>query len=484
MKYPLLKVFKSSKGDMEHYIFRTENKDLELTLDQLINHEKPVGLIKEGLDATIDKEVKNMTMALNQYPIGYEGWNALTLPFDFNVSNVDYTLDIKNSGNATDINTYRIYLGGTVISKIEIVKNGVTIPYTDPTWINEKFKVLGSNSILINKTLSNYNTVTFTGFVKVYQFIDTGGTLYDGECVPSPANGIYVPTISTIEASDYISFYQEVSTRKKAYYYVVIAKDSTGNISELSNTQVAEIIEDPTAMEFILESSDDFYSNPIPTWKVVDTKNPSEEIRVTTKSNNLASSVINVLKYFDIYCNDDDLRLEGIRILKIKNLWNIDNRKLMSRPKKVFRAKNKMSLTESYYCKNIKFTGTVEVLIDKMMILKKDVTLLDAIDQSTPIAITDVKADTLKVFVRQGGMYYKDFFLNNFETNKNDEYYRYDENFEKILIPENVVSSITLDSRFPILNIKDGCIYGNKYNYTIYLYDETGAVSKPVSIVL
>jgi hypothetical protein len=312
-----------------------------------------------------------------------------------------------------------------------------------------------------------------------------GGHSYEDDgAVPSPAHGVYVPSVSTINASDYISFYQEASTRKKTYIYVVIAKDSSGNVSELSNTQVVEVKEREIDMNFVLESSDDFYNNPTPTWKVVDTKTPADEIRVTVKDKNMASSVIDVLHYFDIFCNDDSLRLEGVRNLKVKNIWNTDNRKCMNRPKKVFRAKNKLGSTESDYCKEIEFTGEVEVLIDKMMILKKDVTLLSAADKVKPIAITDGTADTLKIFVRQGGIYYQDFFLNNFETNKNDEYYRYDDDYNKIIIPDYVVSSITLDSRFPILNIKDHCIYGNKYNYTVYLYDETGSISAPISIVL
>lgn len=487
MKYPLVKIFKSAKGNVDYYLFRSEDEELDLTLEELINNMTPVGMIKETVDAPVDEYIKSMTMADERYPIGEPNYESFSLPFDFNTPNVSYTIDIKNTGAADNVNTYKIYLGGTVISKIEVTVAGTTEIKTDPDWIKENFKVINSNNILINKILSNMNTITFSGFVKVYQFIDIGGgTPYELEgIVPSPAHGVYVPQISVIDTNDYVSFYQEANTRKKMYYYVVVAKDPSGNLSQLSNVQVVEIDEKPSTMEFILESSDDYYSTPdTATWKVVDTKTPADEIRVNTKSKNLAIGTIDVLQYFDIFCNDSRLKLEGIRNLKIKNVWNVDNRKLFSRPKKTYKAKNKLGSTESNYCKPIILNGNVEVLVDKVMVLRKDVTLLSETDRIKPISISDGEATTLKIFVRQGGIFYKDFFLNNYETNRNDEYYRYDENYNKIPIPNYVVTSVTLDSRYPILNINDSCISGNKYNYTVYIYDETGAVSKPVVNVL
>lgn len=486
MKYPLLKVFQSAIGNIEYYIFRSDDEELDLTLEELINNMSPVGMIKEGVDTPISEYIDTMSMADERYPIGEPNYESFSLPFDFNIPNRSYTLDIKNTAATDNVNTYKIYLGGTVISKVEVTISGVTETKTDTDWINENFKIKNSNNILINKTLSNMNTVTFSGFVKVYQFIDICDHTYDSEgVVPSPANGVYVPQISTIETADYVSFYQAADTRKKMYYYVAVAKDTSGNLSQLSNIQVVEIDEDPSLMEFVLECSDDYYLKPtMAAWKPVDTKTPADEIRVTTKDKNLAIDTIDVLQYFDIFCNDDRLKLEGIRNLKVKNIWNVDNRKLFSRPKKAFRAKNKLGSTQSIYCKPIQLEGDIEVMVDKIMILKKDVTLLAEADRSKPIAITDGSAETLKIFVRQGGIYYKDFFLNNYETNRNDQYYRYDENYNKIEIPTYVVTSVTLDSRYPILNINDSCIYGNKYNYTIYIYDETGAVSKPVVNVL
>ena len=46
--------------------------------------------------------------------------------------------------------------------------------------------------------------------------------------------------------------------------------------------------------------------------------------------------------------------------------------------------------------------------------------------------------------------------------------------------PEYLISSITLDSRFPLLKINDIGIRGNKYNYTMYLYVEDGNASEPI----
>ena len=69
--------------------------------------------------------------------------------------------------------------------------------------------------------------------------------------------------------------------------------------------------------------------------------------------------------------------------------------------------------------------------------------------------------------------YYKDFFLQNNNTNDPDGD-----------VSNQVISAVTLDSKYPLLKVKDDCIYGNKYNYTIYLYDELGKVSEPITVVL
>ena len=140
---------------------------------------------------------------------------------------------------------------------------------------------------------------------------------------------------------------------------------------------------------------------------------------------------------------------------------------------KIYRVKN-VSIFDtdirSEYSDIIKSEDKIEVLIDKMIILKKNVTGLPEDVAAMPLTLNDTSSTTLKTYIRQGGIYYKEHLTNDYETNSQ--------------VNLSDVSIVTLDSRFPLFSIKDNCIYSNKYNYTIYLFDEIGNISEPISVVL
>lgn len=460
MKYPKLTFYKSAKGDIEYFIYRFKNREPDIPIEYYVNNDKHIGTISESqIDSDITLvDFKTTRMDdLKEYP----KYIHLSTPFHFIRPNTNLKINMKNNHIASTLKSIKVYFGSTVISKIEYIEYGEvvkTITIADD--INYLIKVINPNTILLRKKEFDCDFFTIDVTIKTAQYIDT------------EAHGLYDPIISIIEANNYISFYQELHNHSNTYYYKSIGRNNNSQITEESKTVACKVAEAPSKIRTILEASEDYYYTENHTWKVVsDTKMPTEEIRV--QKSDIASSIIPTIGNHELYINDNLLSSDGIRVIKIPNIWHKEKRKIMFRPKKVFRVKNilKNSTLQTEYTKPIVFDGLIEILIDKMVILKKNVTGMSQSESLKPLEVGKDGAEIIKVFVRQGGIYYKEYFLNEFETNNPD-------------FSTELVSSVTLDSRFPLFSIKDSCIFTNKYNYTVYLYDETGKVSKPITIVV
>lgn len=475
MKTNLIKIYKSASGDMTHYIYRNQDEPIEKDLEEFINNRTPVGVISEIDDSKLTsiKELKNVSMLVNKHPKNYEGYISFSLPFNFNIPNSVYYIKFRNSVDSkNDDIIYKVYIGTNVVTHVQQLdgKDTVLNDITNSDALSKNF-ILLNNSILFNNELDlNYKSITFTGSLTVYNFYDIGKDFSD--ITPKRGHGIYKPVLRTINTTDYVSFYQDADYRKNIYYYYVISKDKGGNISDIGNTAVLEISE--RNLEFSLNASNDYYDTETPTFdEIIGTATSVDEIRVDKEK--LVSSIVPT-EGISLYASDLDE--DGSRIIRITNIWNFENRKFMLRTKKVLKGINscidEYSIKISVESDTFIFDNTKEeVLIDKIEILKKDVTLLSEDERKSPVKYKDSAGKVLKVFVRQGGVYYHEYFIKNKDTPTNDYDY-----------PTYVVSSITLNSRFPNLKINDTGIRGNKYNYTMYLYDKYKKISKAIVSVV
>ncbi len=473
MKTNLIKIYKSSSGDMTHYIYRSQSIPIEKDLEEFIDNRIPVGMISEISDPASVEELNNVSMLVDKAPKNHQGYIGFSLPFNFNISNSIYSIKFRNSVDSTkDDGIYKIFIGANVITHVQELddSDNVLNDITDSDTLSKSFVLLNNSILFSNDFDLNYKSITFSGDLKVYNFYDVGKGFED--ITPERGHGIYKPVLRAINTTDYVSFYQDADYRKNIYYYYVIAKDSSGNISDISNTAISEISE--PYLSFSLNASSDYYVAESPTFdEVLGTASSIDEIRVDKEK--LVSSIVPT-DGMSIYASDLDE--DGARVLKITNIWNSDNRKLMLRNKKVLKAINSCidenSATISVESDPFIFDDNKEeVFIDKIEILRKDVTLLSEDDRNKPIEYTDTDGRVLKVFVRQGGVYYEEYFLRNENMEANDYDY-----------PTYLVSSITLDSRFPNLKINDTGIRGNKYNYTMYLYDKYKKISKAIVSVV
>lgn len=458
-----------------HYIYRSKGEPIEKDLEEFINNRTPVGVISESDDIKLisTEELKNITMLVNKDPKNYEGYISYSLPFNFNIPNSVYCINFKNSVDAEKNDViYKMFIGANVLTHVQVLdnKNNILDDISDQQILSNKF-ILINNSVLFSNELDlNYKSITFTGNLQVYNFYDIGKKFEN--ISPERGHGIYKPIIKTINTTDYVSFYEDVDYRKNIYYYYVISKDINGNISDISNTGIIEISE--SELEFTLKASSDYYENENPTFdEVLGTAFSIDEIRVDKEK--LISSIVPT-DGISIYASE--VEEDGSRMLKVTNVWNSDSRKLMLRNKKVLKGINSC-IDENSTKINVESDAFIfdddkeEVLIDKIEVLKKDVTLLSEEERNKPLKYTDVSSKVLKVFVRQGGVYYEEYFIKNKDIQTNDYDY-----------PAYLVSSITLNSRFPNLKINDVGIRGNKYNYTVYLYDKYKKISKAIVSVV
>ena len=450
MKIPVINIFTSKDKNMIHYVYRSQDKPIEKTLEEFISNRTPIGMIDEAVEPVSSIQINEMTMLKDNHPKNNKGYIQLSLPFNFNLGNNKYNINLRNNANGDNDITIEIELGANALLSAKILEENITL--------NDI--IFRNNAILIPEDIpSDYNVITFTGDIPVFKFQDAGEEF---EVVtPERGHGIYKPILRVVETSKYFQFYQDADYRKNIYYYYVISKDRNGNVSDISNTQVLEISED--LIDFTLYESHDYYKTDTPTFTEVCKAKSIEDIKVNkgeTHSSIINTENIGIVPY--------EIDTDNNRLIYVTNIWNTSNRHLMNRDKKAYKAVNSY---EGIQVESDIFTfkeAQEEVLIDKIVILKKDVTGLSDEERRTPLDIKDENTSVLKVFVRQGGKFYSDYFLGkDMETNDYD-------------YPEYLVSSITLDSRFPLLKINDIGIRGNKYNYTMYLYDEDENISEPI----
>lgn len=456
MKTPIINIFASSNRNLVHYIYRSETP-IEKELEEFITNRTPVGMIDEATARCYSKEMKEITMLKEEYPKGQEGYIQLSLPFNFNCSNSKYEINFRNNANSQNDFTIQIEIGSNVL--ISASKQQAYSGMKESIINDVKLR---NNAILISNDIStDYDVITFTGTINVYKFYDIGRKFEN--ITPVRGHGIYKPVIKTIETTNQIIFYQDKEKQKNTYYYYVISRNNNGHISEISNTQIIEIAEDN--IDFSLYESNNYYDNDAPTFSLVQGINATSKDDIKIDKKDIHSNII-ITDNINLF--PKDLDTENKRIIYVTNVWTKENRKLLNRNRKAYKAVNTV---DDIKAESDIFTfkeSQEEVMIDKIEIFKKDVTFLSPEEAKSAITLNDKDASLLKVLVRQGGVYYNSYFLGkDMETNDYD-------------FPEYMVSAITLDSTFPLIKVNDTCIKGNKYNYTMYLYDKDKNISEPI----
>lgn len=461
MKHPNLTFIKSPYSDLKYKIFRFKNSNEDISLDYYVSNEADL-IIDENIDKDMDLHFDDYPLFVEDSIDDFTSFYSVSAPFEIVKNFTKITINLKNSISPKNISKVSIYFAKNIISKVEyIVGDLINKTITDPNEIDKVVKIKSEYTILLNKEEIFSDNCSISIDLKVIRVID------------EVANGLYEPTVNYIDTEKYYLLYQDRNKLKNIYYYKSIAyKDDT--ISRISDTKIIEISEDISNIKTIIEYSENYTHASETIWYELKGKfNPYSEIKISKDKKDIASNIVTNIYEHEIQADDRLVSTDGIRVIKLPNIWHKDKRYIMNRPKKAFRMKNILigENIESNYTYPIEFTDDVEVLIDKMVILKKNVTGLQDDVASLPISFNDVDSTSIRTYIRQGGIYYGEYLSSNNDINNH-------------VATNNSISIVTLDSRFPILSIKDNCIYSNKYNYTVYLFDEIGNISEPISVVM
>ena len=457
MKNPTLKFCKSAKEEYIYRIFRTKNEIKDFSIEYMMNNSPDI-ICDERMIVGEMVDFKDYQIQIIDND---EEFLTVSAPFEIIKDDVQFILNFKNDVLSIKPLKLEVNLGKNIISMIKFIYENEDKVITDQEEISKIIKIKNNTSILLKKEEFNYDSCTIDIKIKCMNIVD------------KDAHGIFDPVVSSIETKDSIILYQDIKHHKNTYYYCCIGT-TTESISEISDTKAVEIVEPIYKISTILEYSNDY--NDIENANWIESEgiyNPLKEIIIPKDKKSIAVNSIKNIDSHEIQVDDRLLSSDAIRVLKIPNIWHSDKRHIMQREKRIYRVKNiskEDPTIESKYSHVIKSDNKIDVLIDKMIILKKNVTGLPEDVAAMPLTLNDTSSTTLKTYIRQGGIYYKEHLTNDYETNSQ--------------VNLSDVSIVTLDSRFPLFSIKDNCIYSNKYNYTIYLFDEIGNISEPISVVL
>lgn len=454
-----IKIAKSVDNIFTHYIYKYTGMESSDDIEEYINHQKPIAIIKEKDARPYDMPFTDYEMARNDNP-NEAGYIQFYCAFEFIYQNNDLIINLKNENLGAAYQKIKVHFTSTqTINKIIIYelqsdnKYKVINEISDEAQINNLFIIKGYNTFLIEKTLIPCQKVTFDFTIKVVEFIDTNST------------GLFKPIIKVIEGEDIIVLCQEKDNMYNYYEYRVISRDTAGNLTPLSVPGGVTIKEKAEDVTQILQSCENyFYLNATKKWTDEQTKLCSEEFIIN--KNSMFSTEVPTLLPSEFKLDDSQVISNNIRYIDLPNIWYKDKAYLFERYKKAYRIKNKLKNESTGYSNIITFDGTMTVYIDRIIIYKKDVT--DMADQykNLPIDSSTEGAEILKIYIRDGGIYHKQYEISGIDPDI-----------------EQYITVVGLNSRYPILTIKDNCMFSKWYNYTVYFYDEHEKVSEPIVIV-
>lgn len=381
---------------------------------------------------------------------------SYSAPFDFVFRDDFVVFKIgKNNANKYD-KLIEIYISKVGIGRFvyKELKDGLYVTKLETTDISE----IRNHAEIVSSSCINLSRVYTDGYLQddIKLRISTNRLFY----IDQESNGVFIPEYKVVERlKDYEI--HPIEVQGNIYHYTAISTDIYSKTSDVSNIASVLIKENPNDVNMYVECSDNYHSG-IKSWKRIDKIKASNVYRI--EKNDMFSRIIPLFNSTEIKADDTNVQVYNERVLKVPNIWHKDKSSLSYRKLRAYRFVNEMNGEYSERSDIFYKDDYFKVNIDKMVIYKKNVTRMATKEEKiAPIHVDDKDAEILKICIRLGGKYYKEAIQD---------------------IDNQPIEVFTIDSRFPIISIKDHCLYSNEYNYTVYLYDEKGYVSNPISIVL
>lgn len=454
MKRAKVLINRTTNQDMNYKIYRFKNEKPSTSLSDYINID-PIGAVSEAKAPVEYAITNNYSPLIVDNGSEYE-YKSYSLPFEFVYKSDFFIFNIGTNVGANPNTRVYVYTGKVSISEVIIKEN-------DNGVYKETYKTSNAEEIAKIVVIENNSTVTLSKSIsKDYPVITLAIHTKRMPFVDNESNGVYKHQYSSVEKINDYEIHPKLDTQKNIYYYSVIGTHPDGRLSDVSNISAVLLAENPADVNTIVEASDDYYENRSnASWCEIDKVKASNVYII--KKDDMYSRNIPSLNVNEIKPDDTNVQVYGERIVKLPNLWHRDKISTSYRSNRAYRFINELNNEKAEESDVFYVSGYSKVNIDKMVIYKKNVTKLSELNKKKPIQINDQDAQLLKVYVRSGGLYHADAIIKA--------------EYEPIEIISN-------NSRYPLLQIKDNCLYSNYYNYTVYLYDENGKQSPPYTIVM
>lgn len=453
MKRAKVLISSTTNQEMDYKIYRFKDEKPSTNLSDYVNID-PIGSISER-KASIEQTIENKYEPFVIDNGDNYKYKTFSLPFEFIYKSDFFIFNIGTNVDEEPILRVIVYTGKTSLMEIIIRKysNGTSSVVYQTSNQEEMAKILvieNNSTVSLSKEITkDYKVITLALQTRKIGFIDNN------------SNGVYKHKYTLVEKINDYEIHPIIKTQENIYYYSVVGTHIDGRLSDISNISPIVIAENPNDITTIVEVSDDYCINQNnPTWVELENIKASTVYRI--KKDNMYSREIPKFNINEIKIDDSNLQVYSERLIQMPNLWHNDKISYRYRLNRAYRFTNELFGEKAEVSDVFYEEGYSNINIDKIVVYKKNVTQLDYDKRQEPIQITDNTAKLLKIYIRTGGIYYQDAIL------KAD--------YEPIELVSN-------NSRYPILQIKDNCLYSSVYNYTVYLYDEKGKQSIPYTVV-
>lgn len=500
MKRIKLSIKTSNDKHYKYLVYRSENQaDLPADIDEL-RLLSPVLVVDEAAvmsHATFIQET--LTPDKNKIPM--TGKIPYTLTYAPAVTAIhtvkfiiQYTEPMAELGYATfDLEV--LFDANGVMQEIRrhVIEDDSPLPvvtvYTGEDMLTILRKV--DNTFFISTDiLGDVERVNAEYHIEVVTVYDNDQAIIDGITYHGPvAGGLHTPILTATPESDIVSNSTElplytISAGGTAdgviYYYRILAVDSTNNVSDPSSLLATYLSQETSGYQYELQETELLNNVDIEAsnWQPIVRLNDGQNILLgkpgTTEYQSFGPIVPEEIPVFaadNVQIVLDDVVAYNKITFKIPNVWANNNPFYNKRNTKAYRviAIDSHGLTSPH--SNIIGHSSVSIPIEKMVILRKNVT--DEIDENrqAPLSPLSDGVTAIQEWIRRGGIYYDALAHGTLPVN--------------IYTTTAPIALITEQSLFDdVLAIDPSVIPGQVYNYTIYLYDAYTNRSEPITLVV
>jgi len=485
MKRTQLSIKTSPVGGCKFLVYRSEDQaSLPADLNALkaltpimIVSEDDIEKTAESMEEVIEPDLRRVPMNdLIPYALSFDPLRNVIHYFEIIMEHVN-----ANSGDVPEINTRVLTVtfnaDGSILAVKYTTENGIQ----DLTGM-DVIKFI-ETTVFIKETITNgAQYIKAKYFMKVISATDDS-IIEDGITYNGPvATGLTIPMLSIQQVNQQITSNTTIPVLKLqpskqgegiVYYYRLVAKDMLGNLSDPSGLISSYVEQDASEVRFQIEVTDDSFI-----WKSVGTFDHMDVVEFGIPGTIMHSAFGSVIA--------DDIRAflpaeiipETSRIISdnqvgitVPNPFSDTDPLFREREFKKFRSRMLDSYGKTSNWTESSNLPNIEVTVDKVLVIRKNVSALNEEDRDNPVAIDDTAAEVIKTWIRRYGRFYESLEHQTKPLN--------------VRISDSPVVVFDDETSFPTLTAIDpNILIGEMYNYTLYIFDAFGDVSAPTSVVV